>query len=212
MNAVRSVLVRTWASPTAIPVVLVSMGAAYLGTRLAAEGLGASGGFVDEVRAGSLLFAGALALSLAEPLEVGRDARRGMLSLRVAKGGGLALAQRWLALGLAILPSVVAAAWASGSLPAAPVALGLQLLVLCAGGMLLGAWFERQLLVPGLWLLLVVAHLRPWLAEVLPPAAWLLPRLGDLEGLSGALHALLWCAGALLLAAARLRVLLGRGG
>ncbi len=212
MNAVRSVLVRTWAAPTAIPVVLVSMGAAALGTRLASQALGGSEGFVDEVRAGSLLFAGALALSLAEPLEVGRDARRGLLTLRVARGGGLALLQRWIGLGLAIAPTVVAAAWASGSLPGTPLALGLQLLVLCAGGLALGAWFERHLLVPGLWLLLVAAHLRPWLAEVAPPAAWLLPRLGDLQGAAGAGHALLWCAGALLLATARLRLVLGRGG
>ena len=46
------------------------------------------------MRHGSVLFAGVLALSLAEPLEVGRDARQGLLLLRRARNGGFALGRR----------------------------------------------------------------------------------------------------------------------
>ena len=198
-----------------LPVLAVAGAAAWLGARLATAGLGAGEGFVDEVLAGSLLFAGALVLSLAEPLELGRDARAGLLTLRVAKGGGYALGRRWLGLLLATLPAVALAAVAGGGWPEHPWVLLRQLGVLCAGGLALGAWFDRQLLVPALWMLLVAGHLAPWLADVAPPLAWVLPRLGEVEtdlGVWAWAHAVVWSLGAACLARWRLDALVARGG
>ena len=215
VTLVISILQRTWRAPAMLPVLAVAVAAALLGRRLAESGLGADGGFLEEVVAGSMLFAGALALSLSEPLELGRDARAGLLTLRVSRGGGYALGRRWLGLLLATLPAVGLAAWASGRWPGEPLVLLRQLGVLCAGGLALGAWFDRQLLVPALWMLLVAGHLRPWLADVAPPLAWVLPRLGEVESVPspwGWLHAACWSLGAVGLARWRLSMLVGRGG
>jgi hypothetical protein len=202
-----------------LAVLAVAAAGAWLGQELAAAGLGAGMGFLDEVLAGSLLFAGALALSLAEPLEVGRDARAGLLTLRVARGGSYGLGRRWLGLLLATLPAVALAALAAGGLPPEPWVLLRQLGVLCAAGLALGAWCDRHLLVPVLWVLLVAGHLRPWLLDVAPPLAWALPRLGEVEtGANAAhawapwLHAGAWSLGAVWLARWRLAALVGRGG
>jgi hypothetical protein len=210
MSPVLTTLRRTLLVPAILPLTLVAMAVSWLGSRLAAEALGADEGFLEEVRAGSLLFGGALVLSLAEPLEVLRDARGGLLLLRAARGGGFALGRRWLGLLLAVLPTVLLCGWAAGGRPVAPLALLLDLGVLCAGGLLLGAFLERALLVPALWCLLVLAHLRPWLAGT--PAAWLLPRMGELTDARAAAHALCWCAAMLLIADWRLSRAVGKGG
>jgi|GEM_PF-1840587 len=209
MQPLLSTLRRTLAAPALVPLTLVAAGLAWLGRKLAAEALGGGAGFVDEVRTGSLLVAGALVLSLAEALAVARDARSGLLLLRSARGGGFALPQRWLGLVLAMLPTVALASVASGGAPAAPWPLLLDLLALAAGGLLLGSLLERGLLVPALWLLLVAGHLRPWLES--SGGAWLLPAFGHMQGAEGALHAALWCTGALLLADWRLAAVVGRG-
>ncbi len=110
MLALRNTLRRTLAAPALLPLSLVAAGLAWLGRRLAQEALGGGEGFTDEVRTGALLLAGALVLSLSEPLELAREARGGLLLLRAAKGGGFALPQRWAGLLLAMLPTVVLAA------------------------------------------------------------------------------------------------------
>ncbi|MCB9897276.1 MAG: hypothetical protein H6825_04670 [Planctomycetes bacterium] len=206
MRVVLSTLRRTLLVPSALPVIAVSAAAAWLGTQLARGVLGGDEGFVEEVRHGSLLFAGALVLSLAEPLEVGKDARSGLLLLRRAKDGGFALVRRWMGLLLAVLPVAAVTALAAGGLPEAPLLLLVELGLLCAGGLLLGACFDRAILVPALWGLLVLGHLRPWLdgSGVGSFVALLVPRLGDTGGGLGLLHAALWCCGALLLADRRL--------
>lgn len=206
MRLVLSIARRVLCVPSLLPVVAVAAGAAWMGTWLAQYVLGGDDGFVEEVRHGSVLFAGVLALSLAEPLEVGRDARQGLLLLRRARDGGFALGRRWLGLLLATLPVATAAALAGGGLPEAAWSLLVELGLLCAGGLLLGACFSRAVLVPALWGLFVLGHLRPWLdgSGVGSFAALLLPRLGDTDGAFGLVHAGLWCAGALLLAERRL--------
>jgi hypothetical protein len=209
MHPLLSTLRRTLGSPALLPLSLAAAGLAWLGRRLAESALGGGEGFVDEVRSGALLVAGVLVLSLAEPLAVAREARSGLLLLRAARGGGFALTQRWLGLVLAMLPTVALSALAAGGVPQQPLPLLLDLLVLAAGGLLLGSLLERGLLVPALWLLLVAGQLRPWLQDA--GAGWLLPALGHMTGLEGVLHAALWCAGALLLADWRLGALVGRG-
>jgi hypothetical protein len=203
-----STLRRTLWTPALLPVACVAAGLAWLGHRLAEVQLGGGEGFVDEVRTGSLLLAGALVLSMSETLSVRREARDGLLALRAAKGGGFALTQRWLGLALGMLPTVALAAAFGGGVPAHPLPLALDLLVLAAGGLLLGSVLEGGLLIPALWLLLVVGQLRPWLAP--SGAGWLLPAFGHLQGVEGALHAGLWCAGALLIADWRLSAVAGR--
>jgi hypothetical protein len=216
MGPVLTTLRRTLFAPAAVAVTALAVALAWLGSYLAAAQLGADAAFLAELRAGSMLFGGALVLSLAEPLAVLRDARGGLLALRIARGGGFALGARWLGLLLATLPTVLLCGWASGGVPAAPLALLLDLAMLCAGGLALGAFLDRGLLVPALWCLAVLAQLRPWLGD--SPAAWILPRIGDLGGAVagvsalGAAHALCWCAAALLLADWRLSRAVGRGG
>lgn len=208
MLALLATLRRTLAAPALLPLSLVAAGLAWLGRRLAQEALGGGEGFVDEVRTGALLLAGALVLSLSEPLQLVHEARGGLLLLRVAKGGGYALPQRWAGLALAMLPSVLLAALAGGGLPPRPLPVLLDLSVLVAGGLLLGSLLERTLLVPALWLLLLAGHLRPWLLA--GGAGWFLPAFGRMDGAEGALHAALWSGGALLLAQWRLSAVTGR--
>ena len=210
MLPLTSTLRRTLLTPSLLPVTVVAAGLAWLGTRLAEGQLGAGEGFVDEVRTGSLLLAGALVLSLSEALGVGREARDGLLALRAARGGGFALTQRWLGLVLAMLPTVALAAAFGGGAPSHPLPLLLDLLVLAAGGLLLGSLLEGGLLIPALWLLLVAGAVRPWIASA--GAGWLVPAFGRMEGVEGALHAGLWCTGALLLADWRLSTIAGRAG
>ncbi len=226
MGPVLTTLRRTLLVPASVAVTALAAALAWLGSYLAAAQLGADEGFLAEVRAGSLLFGGALVLSLAEPLTVLREARGGLLALRAARGGGFALGRRWLGLLLATLPTVLICAWAAGGEPASPLGLLLDLGVLCAGGLALGAFLERALLVPALWCLLVLGQLRPWFGD--SPAAWLLPHMGDLSGAGAtgaasgsagpavsaatAAAALLWCAGMLLLADWRLSRVVGQGG
>lgn len=206
--ALLDTLRRSLLVPSSALVVAAAAALAWFGAWLANSVLGGSEGFVDEVRAACLPFAAALALSLAEPLLVAREARSGLLTLRAARGGGFALGWRWAGLALSTLPAVALAAWAGGAWPDRPVAVLLDLSILCAGGLFLGAWLERGLLVPALWCLLVAGHLRPWLADHW--AAWLLPGLGDLSGAAGVLHAALWCGGLLLLAQHRLGAVVAR--
>lgn len=189
--------------PSSVLVALAAAGLAWVGAWLADSVLGGSDGFVQEVRAACLPFAAALALSLAEPLLVAREARSGLLTLRAARGGGFALGWRWAGLALSTLPVIAIAAWAGGAWPEHPLAVLLDLSILCAGGLFLGAWLERGQAVPALWCLLVAGNLHPWLADHW--VAWLLPRLGDLSGLTGVLQATLWCVAFLVLADLRLR-------
>lgn len=210
MLALLSTARRVLLAPALVPLTLVSMGLSWLAALLASQALGGDQGFVDEVRGACLPFAGALVLSLAEPLEVGREAREGWLRLRAARGGGFALPSRWAGLLLGTLPTVLLSAWASGGWPRQPLAVLLELGVLCAGGLALGAWFERALLVPALWCLLVAGNLWPWLAG--SRASWVLPRLGGVLDPQQMLAAGLWCAGGLLLARARLAAVAGSGG
>lgn len=214
MATVLATLRRSLLVPAVLPLLFVAGAGAWLGTWLAAAALGGDAGFLDEVRQGALLCAGALTLSLAEPLLVGREVRGGLLALRVARGGGPALVGRWLGLVLATLPALVVATLAGGGLPPAPGALLVELLVLAAAGLALGSFLDRARLVPVLWVLLVASYLRPWLAAdprgvVL---AWALPALGTLHGWTGVAHGLLWSAGALALAHWRLGRLVARGG
>lgn len=213
MSVIRSTFVRTLVAPSTLPVAFAAAALAFLGVLLARSALGGQEGFVDEVRHGSLLFAAALALSLAEPLEVGRDARGGPLLLRLVRGGRPALALRALGLVLATVPFVLVATWAGGALvPSQPVALVVEVFVLASGGLLLGAWFDRARLVPALWCLIVAGHLHPWLGEGFGrPVAWLLPELGGDVGAGALLHAGLWAAAALALAEARVLGVAGRG-
>jgi hypothetical protein len=210
MQALLTTVRRVLAAPALLPLTAAAAGASWLGVRLAQQGLGGSEGFVDEVRAGCLPFAGALVVSLAEPIAVAGEARSGLVLLRLARGAGPALAWRCAGLVLAALPTVLACALATGGWPADPFGVLLQLVVLAAAGLLLGAWLARPLCVPALWCLLVAGHLRPWFGEA--PLAWLLPALGGPDGAAGALHALLWTAGALVLADARLRAVAAGAG
>jgi hypothetical protein len=210
MTALVTTVRRVLAAPSLVPLTLAAAGASALGVTLARGALGGSEGFVDEVRAGCLPFAGALVLSLAEPLALAEEARSGLVLLRLSRGGGTALLGRCAGLLLATLPSVLICALATGGLPADPLALLLELAVLAAGGLCLGAWLARPLLVPALWCLLVAGYLRPWFGDA--PVAWLLPALGGLAGPAGALHALLWAAGALVLADVRLRAVAAGAG
>jgi len=212
VDATLTILWRIWRTPAYVPLIMVGAGAAFLAGRMAEALLGGPEGFAAEVRAGSLLFAGALVLSLSEPLEVGRDARIGGLMLRVARGGGFALVRRWLAVTVATLPAVGVAALAGGGWPAQPVTLLLQLAVLAAAGLALGSLMDRRLLVPALWALLVLAHVGPWLQTQWAPLAWVLPSLGHLQEPQGWLHGLAWAAGALFLARARLGQVVGTPG
>lgn len=209
MQPLLSTLRRTLGTPALIPLSLVAAGLAWLSQRLAREALGGGEGFVDEVRTGSLLLAGALVLSMSEALAVRREARDGLLALRAARGGGFALPQRWAGLLLAMLPTVVLAALCGGGAPVRPLPLALDLAVLAAAGLLVGSLVEGGLIVPALWLLLLAGQLRPWLLA--SGAGWILPAFGRMEGTEGALHAALWCAGALLLADWRLSAVAGRG-
>ena len=202
VHHVISCLRRTLLVPAMLPLTGVAIGLAWLGTRLARGALGGEEGFVDEVRAGSLLFSGALVLSLAEPLAVMRDARSGLLLLRAARGGGFSLPARWLGLLLASLPTVALASLAGGGGLLLPPALLADLAMLCAGGLLLGSWLDRPLLVPALWCLVVAGHLRPWLGA--SPVAWVLPAFGQVSDAAGLAHAALWCLSMLLLAEWRL--------
>jgi hypothetical protein len=206
MLALLSTARRVLLAPALVPLTLVCAASSGLAVLLADEALGGDEGFVDEVRRACLSFAGALVLSLAEPLEVGREAREGWLALRVARGGGFALVSRWVGLLLGTLPTVLVSAWAAGGWPRQPLGVLLELAVLCAGGLLLGAWLERALLVPALWCLLVGGHLWTWIAG--SGASWLLPRL---DGGGGWPAAAAWCAGSLLLARARLSAVAGSG-
>ena len=210
MHAMLSTARRVLLAPALVPLTLVCAGSSWLAVLLASQALGGDQGFLDEVRAACLPFAGALVLSLAAPLEVGREAREGWLALRVARGGGFGLLPRWAGLLLGTLPTVLLCAWAAGGWPKQPLAVLLDLGVLCAGGLALGAWFERALLVPALWCLLVAGHLWPWLSA--GAASWLLPRLGGEPSVRQALAAAVWCAGSLALARARLSVVVGSSG
>ena len=187
---------------------LLGSGLAWLGVRLAAEALGGGEGFVDEVRLSSLLFVGALVLSLAEPLQVAGEARSGLLALRRARGGSFGLVARWAGLLLATLPALALTALAGGGWPAGGAWAVVDLGVLCAGGLLLGAFLERALLVPALWLLFVAGHLHPWLAGT--PAGLVVPTFGAARDASGLAVAGLWVAGALLVARARLAAVAAR--
>lgn len=211
MAVTLSILMRVWRSPAYLPVTVVTTLAAWLARYLSINLLGGPPAYQAEVSAGSQLLAGIAVLSLAEPLEVAREARCGLLTLRAARGAGFALVARWLALTLATLPSVALAAWAGGAPPADPLGLVLQLATLSAAGLALGAWLDRALLVPALWALLILAYLSPWLEAGAPPVAWIVPRLGHLDGLQGVAHALLWCSAALVLARSRLVAVAARG-
>ncbi|MGQ0553740.1 MAG: hypothetical protein ACT4PU_11050 [Planctomycetota bacterium] len=215
MQPVLNTLRRTLATPAALIVCLATMALAWLAALLAEGTLGAGERLAGEVRLASALFAALLTLSLAEPLQVLGEARGGLLALRRARGGGFALPQRCLGLLLATLPAAGLASLAAGGWPASPLSLLLDLLVLCAAALCLGAFLERGLLVTALWLLLVAGALRPWLGESVSGesllVAWL-PQLGVMSGLFGSLKALLWSAGALLLAESRLRAAAAHGG
>jgi hypothetical protein len=90
MHALLSTARRVLLAPALVPLTLACAGLSWLAVLLARQALGGDQGFLDEVRAACLPFAGALVLSLAEPLEVGREAREGWLRLRAARGGGFA--------------------------------------------------------------------------------------------------------------------------
>jgi len=210
MLALLSTARRVWLAPALVPLTLVAAGSSWLAALLASQALGGDQGFVGEVRAACLPFAGALVLSLAEPLELGREAREGWLALRAARGGGFALLSRWAGLLLGVLPTVLISAWAAGGWPGRPAAALLELGALAAGGLLLGAFLERAVLVPALWCLLVAGHLLPWLAG--SGVDWILPRLGADAGWRAALSVGAWCAGCLVLARARLLAVAGSGG
>jgi hypothetical protein len=79
--------------------------------------------------------------------------------------------------------------------------------------MALGSVLERGRLVPALWALLVLGHLRPWLvaSEWGRPVALLLPRLAEVSSDAGWPSAALWCAAALLLARVRLVAVASNG-
>ncbi|HZJ71870.1 MAG TPA: hypothetical protein VFF36_13135, partial [Planctomycetota bacterium] len=98
---------RVLLAPSLPLLTLVAAGSSFLAVLLASQALGGDQGFVDEVRGACLPFAGALVLSLAEPLDVGREVREGWLRLRVARGGGFALLSRWAGLLLGTLPTVL---------------------------------------------------------------------------------------------------------
>jgi len=215
MTVLQSTLRRTLVSAAFWPTVLVSLGASWVATQLVSASLGPTEEFLSEIRQGCMLFAGLLVLSLAEPLQVGREARGGLLLLRAVRANNFGLLSRWAGLLLATLPAVFAAAIASGGLPSSALALILQLAVLTAGGLLLGSFLERGRLVPALWVLAVVGQLRPWLVTNRwgGAVAWLLPDLAGLqEGVApGMLHAALWIVGALCLARWRLSGVAARG-
>ena len=206
MHVARTVFLRCLTAPSLAPVLFLGGVAAWVSSTLAASALGADAAFLAEVRQGSLLFAGLLFLSLAEPLETGREARDGLLLLRAVRGGGFALTARWAGLLAATLVSLLPAAVVGGGWPRAPLAVVAGLGVFVAGGLLLGACLRRAHLVPALWALAVATHLRPWLASEAwtAPVAWLLPDLAAVERPAGLGAAACWVAGALLLTHARL--------
>ena len=68
MQALVTTFRRVISAPSLVPLTLAASAASLLGVLIARNALGGSEGFVDEVRAGCLPFAGALVLSLAEPL------------------------------------------------------------------------------------------------------------------------------------------------
>jgi hypothetical protein len=215
MPVFQSTLRRTLVSASFWPTLLVTLGASWVAAQLVSASLGPTESFLAEIRQGCMLFGGLLVLSLAEPLQVGREAREGILLLRAVRANNLGLLARWLGLLFATLPAVLAAAIASGGLPSSMLALISQLAVLAAGGLLLGSFLERGRLVPALWVLAVVGQLRPWLARDGWGAAvaWLLPDLAGLqEGkMLGLLHAFLWVVGALCLTRWRLLAVAARG-
>jgi len=213
VKAVLSIVRRSLCVPALLPVAFVTAVLSWAGVWLARGAMGATPDYLADVRHGCLLLAGTLALALAEPLHTRADVGRGLLSLRFARSGGLGLLPRWIGLGLACLPMLALAALASGGLPSRPLLLASQLAVLAAGGLALGAVFERGRLVPCMLGLLVLGHLRPWIERASwgPAVSWLLPDLSALEGSQGLLHAALWSAAALVLARARLRCVAGRG-
>lgn len=219
MSVVVSILKRTLLVPGAWSVAAVAALAAWVGSDLATQSLGADQGFVEEVRHGSLLFAALLSLSLAEPLQTGHEARSGLLLLRHGKGGGFALAARWAGLFLALLPVLLLAALGAGGLPAAPWGLAGQIAVLVAGGLLLGSFLDRRRLVPALWGLAILGQLRPWMTTLEGSWSWtwLVPDLASMGaepggvGLGGvSLHGLLWVLGALALTHGRLLAISAR--
>ncbi len=207
-----SILRRTLLVPTTALAAAGAVLAAWLSALLAEGSLGGTEGFVEEVRQGAALFAGALVLSLAEPLEIGREARSGVLALRLSRARSSGLLLRALALSMATWPVVLLASLAAGGWPTEPLGLAVELFTLAAGGLALGSVLDRQLLVPALWALLVVAHLRPWLVEAAwgAPLAWVLPRIGELHGGAALAHGVLWGLAVLLLASWRLDVEAGR--
>lgn len=212
MRSILSILRRTVLVPAFLPVTVMAAAGTWLGVRLAGAALGGNEGFVGEVREGALLFAALLVLSMAEPLEVGREARGGVLTLHLARGRRLGMAGRCLGLALGTLPAVLVAALAGGGLPSDPLALGLELIVASAAGLFLGAWLDRKLLVPALWTLILVAHLRPWLlGSEMSALAWLLPRMGDFQGGWGVAHALLWAGAMVALTEWRVASVASRG-
>jgi hypothetical protein len=199
--------------PSLVPVAFVVAVLSWAGIWLARESMGATDLYLAEVRHGCLLFAGTLTLALAEPLRTREDVGKGALLLRYARSGELALVPRWIGLGLACLPLVAVAAVAAGGLPSRPGLLAAQLMVLAAGGLALGALLQRGRLVPALFGLLILGHLRPWIHEADwgPAVTWVLPRLAAVDGVDGLLHAALWSAAMLFLAHARLVRVAGRG-
>jgi len=208
MRAWLSILRRVWCVPAIVPVTVLAVGGTAFATLLTRSALG---GGVDDVRQGSLLFAGALFLSLCEPLEVGREARAGSLQLVAVRRRGLGLPARALGLWAGSLPVLSLAALASGGWPPDPVGLLGSQLVLGMAGLFLGAFLDRALLVPALWVLVLVGHLRPWIAAgAAAPLAWFLPGLGELRSGPALAHALVWGAGLLCLAQWRLERVVAR--
>lgn len=215
MNVLLSTVRRTLVPAVLWPTLLVTLGATWVATELVSANLGPTEEFLAEIRHGCMLFGGLLVLSLAEPLQVAREARDGLLLLRAARGKGFGLPMRWAGLFLATLPAVLAAGVVARGLPAAPLALALELALLAAAGLTLGAFLERGRLVPVLWALAVAGQLRPWLSASAwgTPVAWLLPDFSGLDegGVLAVAHAAAWIVGALLIARWRLGSVAARG-
>jgi len=211
-GALPGTLRRVLVVPQTALAALLGAGLTLLSVRLAGEALGGGEGYVDEVRRASLLFSGALVLSLAEPLAVAGEARSGLLTLRRARGGSFGLAGRWLGLWLSTGPALLLSALAGGGWPDGGGHVPVDLAMLAAAGLLLGAWLPRPLLVPALWMLLAAGHLRPWLGEL--TAGRLLPAFGAARELPADLASLAapaaFCAGCLLLSHWRLLAVTAR--
>jgi len=212
MSVVVLTVKRTLLVPGIWPVVAVAVLAAWVGSWLATHSLGGDDGFLEEVRHGSLLFAALLTLSLAEPLQTGREVRTGQMMLRHAKGGGFALSARWVGLFLSLLPVLALAALAAGGVPASLAGLAGQVGVLVAGGLALGSFLERRHLVPALWGLALLGQLRPWMSTLEGSVAWiwLVPDLGSVGSGAAWQHGLCWALGVLALAHGRLTTLSAR--